>query len=134
MAPDPAAIASVDQPIPRLGLGTYGRTGEEGQRAIKAALEIGYRHLDTAQSYDTEENVGGAIDASGLPRGEVFVTTKVARRQSRPRPLLAQLRESLDTLGARPGRPDADPLAVARDAVPFERLHGGPRARPATLG
>ena len=66
------------QAIPRLGLGTYGRTGEAGTAAMLKAIEIGYRHLDTAQSYDTERQVGEAVRRSGLPRVEVFVTTKVA--------------------------------------------------------
>lgn len=64
--------------IPQIGLGTYGRTGEAGMAAILTALELGYRHIDTAQSYDTEEEVGEAMRRSGLPRSEVFVTTKVA--------------------------------------------------------
>src|SRR6185312_2714732 len=64
--------------IPTLGLGTYGRTGEEGAAAIRTALELGYRHIDTAQSYDTEENVARAIRESGVRREDVFITTKVA--------------------------------------------------------
>ena len=63
--------------IPALGLGTWGRTGDEGLKAILSAMEIGYRHIDTAQTYKTEANVGEAIRRSGLPRSEVFVTTKV---------------------------------------------------------
>jgi 2,5-diketo-D-gluconate reductase B len=64
--------------IPVFGLGTWSRTGEEGTALIKAALALGYRHLDTAQSYDTEASVGRAIKESGVPRAEVFITTKVA--------------------------------------------------------
>jgi len=64
--------------IPKLGLGTYGRTGEDGMLAILKALEIGYRHIDTAQSYGTEANVGEAVRRSGVPRSEMFITTKVA--------------------------------------------------------
>ena len=70
---------------PRLGLGTYGRTGAEGLTAILDALEIGYRHIDTAQTYDTEANVGEALRRSGLPRSDVFITTKVAEQGSRGR-------------------------------------------------
>ena len=65
-------------PIPQLGLGTYGRTGDAGMAAILTAIEVGYRHIDTAQTYDTEANVGEAMRRSGLPREEFFVTTKVA--------------------------------------------------------
>ena len=64
--------------IPRLGLGTYRRTGDEGVAAILTALELGYRHLDTAQNYDNEAAVGEAVRRSGLGRDAVFVTTKVA--------------------------------------------------------
>ncbi|MBA2557560.1 MAG: aldo/keto reductase, partial [Chloroflexi bacterium] len=64
--------------IPPLGLGTFGRTGDAGTAALLKAFEIGYRHVDTAQSYDTERQVGEAIRRSGLPREAFFVTTKVA--------------------------------------------------------
>lgn len=64
--------------IPSLGLGTYGRTGAAGTEAMLAAIEMGYRHIDTAQTYDTEAGVGEAMRRSGLPREAFFVTTKVA--------------------------------------------------------
>ncbi|MDO4239707.1 aldo/keto reductase, partial [Micrococcus sp.] len=63
--------------LPPLGLGTYKLTGAEGQAAIEHALALGYRHLDTAQAYGNEAEVGAALRASGLPRDEVFVTTKL---------------------------------------------------------
>jgi len=59
--------------IPQLGFGTYG----VGQREVEIALSVGYRSLDTATIYDNEEGVGRAITASGIPRQELFVTTKV---------------------------------------------------------
>lgn len=59
--------------IPQLGFGTYG----VGQREVEIALAVGYRSLDTATIYDNEEGVGRAIAASGIPREELFVTTKV---------------------------------------------------------
>lgn len=85
--------------MPRLGFGTYGRTGPEGIAAILTALEVGYRHLDTAQTYDTEREVGEAIRRSGLPRDEVFVTTKVAEEKLGPGQVMPSLRQSLDALG-----------------------------------
>ena len=85
--------------IPALGLGTYGRTGEDGLAAVLAALEIGYRHIDTAQTYDTEKNVGEAFRRSDLPREEVFITTKVARGKLARKDFLPSLRQSLDTIG-----------------------------------
>jgi len=81
-----------------MGLGTWGRSGAEGLPAILAALEIGYRHIDTAQSYDTEANVGEAIRRSGLKREDVFITTKVARAKLAKRDFLPSIHRSLDTL------------------------------------
>jgi 2,5-diketo-D-gluconate reductase B len=63
--------------IPRIGLGTFGLTGADGIAALASAIDLGYRHLDTAQTYGTEETVGEAIARSGLERKEFFVTTKV---------------------------------------------------------
>jgi len=107
-------------PFPQLGLGTYQRTGDAGMAAILLALELGYRHIDTAQSYDTEAQVGEAMRRSGLPRGEVFVTTKVAdtnldRRRFRP-----SVERSLAAIGV----DQVDLLLIhwpsEKDAVPFE--------------
>lgn len=84
--------------MPQLGFGTYGRTGAEGRDAILAALEVGYRHLDTAQTYDTEREVGEAVRLSGLPRADVFVTTKVAEENLSPGRLASSLERSLDAL------------------------------------
>ncbi|MGN6486581.1 MAG: aldo/keto reductase, partial [Devosia sp.] len=63
--------------IPAMGFGTFDRREEAGIRAIQYALELGYRHLDTAQSYDTERECGEALRRSGLKRSDVFLTTKV---------------------------------------------------------
>jgi 2,5-diketo-D-gluconate reductase B len=63
--------------IPRVGLGTYGLTEAEGLAAISSAIDLGYRHIDTAQTYGTEENVGKAVARSGIDRREFFVTTKI---------------------------------------------------------
>ncbi|MCD8190965.1 MAG: aldo/keto reductase [Clostridiales bacterium] len=63
--------------MPQLGYGVYQVTKEECERCVLAALEVGYRSLDTAQSYFNEEEVGSAIQKSGLPREEIFLTTKV---------------------------------------------------------
>jgi len=107
-------------PIPQIGLGTYGRTGEEGIAAILAAIEIGYRHIDTAQSYDTESSVGEAIRRSGLERGDFFVTTKVADTNLETASFLPSVEQSLHTLGL----DQVDLLLVHwpshDDQVPFE--------------
>lgn len=63
--------------MPRLGLGTWPMKGAECQQAVESALAIGYRHVDTAEMYGNEVEVGAGIRASGVPRGEVFLTTKV---------------------------------------------------------
>lgn len=64
--------------MPWLGLGVYkAQAGEEVEQAIRFAFEAGYRHIDTAAFYANEESVGKAVRESGLPRSEVFVTTKV---------------------------------------------------------
>ncbi|MFZ6027143.1 MAG: aldo/keto reductase [Chloroflexota bacterium] len=65
-------------PMPRLGLGTFlSEVGEATQNAVRWAIEAGYRHIDTARIYRNEEDVGKAVRDSGVPRQEVFVTTKV---------------------------------------------------------
>ncbi|MED5073618.1 aldo/keto reductase [Anoxybacillus geothermalis] len=64
--------------MPWVGLGVYKvKEGEEVKSAVRTALEIGYRHIDTAAFYENEEGVGQAIRESGIPREQVFVTTKV---------------------------------------------------------
>jgi 2,5-diketo-D-gluconate reductase B len=63
--------------VPAIGFGTYGMERADMLRIIPAALKKGFRHIDTAQIYHNEEEVGECIAASGIPRSEVFVTTKV---------------------------------------------------------
>lgn len=63
--------------MPQLGYGVYQVTKEECERCVADALSVGYRHIDTAQSYFNEEEVGNAIKKSGIPRSEIFITTKV---------------------------------------------------------
>lgn len=63
--------------MPQLGYGVYQVSKSECERCVLSALNAGYRHIDTAQSYFNEEQVGSAILKSGVPRGEIFLTTKV---------------------------------------------------------
>ena len=63
--------------LPIVGFGVYQITKDECKRCVLDALEAGYRHIDTAQSYFNEEEVGEAIAESGIPRNEIFITTKV---------------------------------------------------------
>lgn len=63
--------------MPALGLGTYKITGSAVQPALEYALEVGYRHIDTASIYGNEREIGRVLAASGIPRSELFITTKV---------------------------------------------------------
>lgn len=76
--------------IPVLGLGTWQLRGERGYDAVRAALDIGYRHIDTATAYENEEVIGRAVRDSGVPREEVFLTTKF------PPELVGHERETID--------------------------------------
>jgi len=86
--------------IPAMGFGTFDRRGEAGIAAIGYALELGYRHLDTAQSYETEAECGEALRRSGLKRSDVFLTTKVSGPNSVAGQLLPSLEQSAANLGA----------------------------------
>ncbi|MDE6551201.1 MAG: aldo/keto reductase [Clostridia bacterium] len=63
--------------MPQLGYGVYQVSKDECERCVSDALKVGYRHIDTAQSYFNEEEVGNAIVKSGIPREEIFITSKV---------------------------------------------------------
>lgn len=93
----PAITLSDGHTIPQLGFGTYKLDDAAAERAVTEALEIGYRHIDTAAFYDNEKGVGRALAASGIPRDELFVTTKLWNdRHGDPERALA---ESLERLG-----------------------------------
>jgi diketogulonate reductase-like aldo/keto reductase len=83
--------------LPLLGLGVWQvRSGPEGENAVRWALELGYRHIDTAQAYGNEESVGKALRDSGVPREEVFVATKFYPGSKDPE---AEAEQSLRRLG-----------------------------------
>jgi diketogulonate reductase-like aldo/keto reductase len=83
--------------IPVLALGVWQvEDGREAENAVRWALEAGYRHIDTAQAYGNEESVGRGIRASGVPRDEIFVTTKFYPAKTDP---VAEAERSLDRLG-----------------------------------
>lgn len=83
--------------MPMLGLGTFLSTNDAGYKAILHALKVGYRHLDTATLYENEAEVGRAIRDSGIPREEIFLTTKLNNTDHRD-PAKA-LDKSLELLG-----------------------------------
>jgi 2,5-diketo-D-gluconate reductase A len=85
--------------IPQLGLGTARLPDEETRRIVGEALDVGYRFVDTAASYENERGVGQGIADSGLPREQVFVSTKLRGRDQGYDSAKPALRDSLDRLG-----------------------------------
>jgi 2,5-diketo-D-gluconate reductase B len=92
-----ATSARID--IPKLGLGTWKLSGAEGQAAVESALALGYRHLDTADRYGNEAEVGAGMAASGLGRDEIFLTSKVWWENLAPEAIERSLAGSLKKLG-----------------------------------
>jgi 2,5-diketo-D-gluconate reductase B len=84
--------------IPAIGLGTWELRGRACARVVEQALRLGYRHIDTAQIYENESEVGEGLRASGLNRDEVFVTTKVWTTHFAPNDLERSTKESLARL------------------------------------
>lgn len=84
--------------IPQLGFGTYKISPDEAYDAVANALELGYRHIDTAQMYGNEAQVGQAIADSGLARDEVFITSKLNNPYHQPADARAAFARSLDDL------------------------------------
>ena len=85
--------------IPQLGLGVFKVDDEECERVVSEALEVGYRHIDTAMIYRNEKAVGAAITRSGIPRDELFVTTKLWNSDQGGETTADALQTSLDLLG-----------------------------------
>jgi diketogulonate reductase-like aldo/keto reductase len=85
--------------IPKIGLGTWLIDGAAATQAVQDALKIGYRHIDTAQAYGNEAEIGAAIRASSVARQEIFVTTKVAAEAKTYDAVAASIDESLRKLG-----------------------------------
>lgn len=112
--------------VPVLGLGTWRLSGEECRRSVERALGLGYRHVDTAQMYRNEEEVGRGMRDSGVPREEVFLVTKVWTSDFRHDDVLRVAGESLDKLGTdyidlllmhwpNPNVPLGEPLGAMRE-------------------
>lgn len=85
--------------IPQLGFGVFQVPPEDTQSAVEQALDAGYRHIDTAAAYRNEAGVGAALAASGLPREDVFVTTKLWNTEQGHDSTLAAFEASLERLG-----------------------------------
>ncbi len=134
----PAVMLHDGVEIPQLGFGVFQVRPEDTQEAVEEALEVGYRHIDTAAAYRNERGVGAAIAASGIPRDEIFVTTKLWNSHQGYESTLGAFRKSLDRLGL-----DHVDLYLIHWPVPtegraldtwraFERVHDEGRAR--TIG
>ena len=92
-----ALVLADGNPIPMLGLGVWQvPNGPECVNAVRWALELGYRHIDTAQAYGNEESVGKALLASAVPRDDIFITTKFLPGNRDP---VAAMEQSLRRLG-----------------------------------
>lgn len=85
--------------IPRLALGTWFLPNQQAAEAVKTALSIGYRHIDTAQAYGNEAGVGEGIRRSGIPREEIFVTSKVAAEHKSYATAAQSIHQTLTTMG-----------------------------------
>lgn len=85
--------------IPQLGFGVFKVDPDEAERIVLEALEVGYRHIDTAKIYGNEEGVGRAIAASGIPRDELFITTKLWNNDQGSGAARPALEASLERLG-----------------------------------
>jgi 2,5-diketo-D-gluconate reductase A len=95
----PSLTLNTGRTIPQLGFGVFLIPPEETQRLVEAAFEAGYRHIDAASSYGNEEGVGAAIAASGIPRDELFITTKLWNDRHEGDEPQRSFDESLDRLG-----------------------------------
>src|SRR5260370_5980598 len=95
-----ARVLADGNQMPMLGLGLWQvPDGPVSVNAVRWALDVGYRHIDTAQAYGNEESVGRALRDSGLPRGEVFITTKFYPGRT---DTVSEARRSLKRLGGAP--------------------------------
>lgn len=108
--------------VPALGLGTWQVTGAECRRVVEKALEIGYRHIDTAQMYENEAEVGAALRSSGLARDDFWVTTKVSPEHAAPKEVTRTTHDSLKRLAV--DSIDLLLLHWPQPAVPLEQTLG----------
>ena len=93
----------------RLGFGTYTLTGTDGTELVTAAIEAGYRHVDTARLYENEREVGDAIEAASVDRDDLFVATKVAHFEE-PEPTPGYVRTAIEQSRERLGVESLDLL------------------------
>ncbi|KAL1980405.1 hypothetical protein VTN96DRAFT_4191 [Rasamsonia emersonii] len=92
--------------IPRLGFGVYRAHDQKCVQACLDALKVGYRHIDTAQFYGNEKEVGEAVRQSGIPREEVFITTKIMTPGGSPQATYEKLLNSVEKIAGKDGYVD----------------------------
>ena len=85
--------------IPQLGLGTWFIDDDKAAEAVKVAVELGYRHIDTAQAYGNERGVGEGVRICGVPREELFVVSKVAAEYKTYEEAMAGINKTLEIMG-----------------------------------
>ena len=108
--------------IPKLGLGTWLIDNEKVVDVVKSAIEVGYRHIDTAQAYENEEGVGKAIRESGVAREKIFVTSKVAAEAKTYEEAYQSIIESLNKMGL-----DYLDLMIIHSPEPWAEFRGEKR-------
>ena len=96
---DRSSVLNNGVKIPQLGLGTWFIDDDKAADAVKAAVEIGYRHIDTAQAYGNERGVGEGVRTCGIPRNELFVVSKVAAEHKTYEEAMAGINETLEKMG-----------------------------------
>lgn len=92
-------ISTQGMHMPKLGLGTWDLRGDEARRAVAGAIELGYRHIDTARAYGNEDAVGEALASVSIPRADLHVTSKVWHTDLAPDAVRQALETSLRLLG-----------------------------------
>ncbi|MFJ9683624.1 aldo/keto reductase [Streptomyces sp. NPDC101194] len=110
--------------IPKLGLGTWFIDDDKAADAVRAAVQVGYRNIDTAQAYGNERGVGEGVRTSGVPREELFVSTKLAAEIKDYDQALAAVDGSLEQLGL-----DVIDLMLIHSPQPWDDFRGGDYAQ-----
>lgn len=106
--------------IPKLGLGTWFIDDDKAAEAVRAAIEVGYRNIDTAQAYGNERGVGEGVRTSGVDRGDLFVSTKLAAEVKDYDGAVASIEGSLETMGL-----DYVDLMLIHSPQPWADFRGG---------
>ncbi|WP_264028597.1 aldo/keto reductase, partial [Mycolicibacterium brisbanense] len=130
--------------IPQLGFGVFKIEPEKTAAAVKVALDVGYRHIDTAQMYGNERGVGEGIRDAGLDRGDVFITSKLNNGFHRPDDARRAFDDTLSALGSDyvdlflihwplPTLYDGDFVSTGRCQAAWSRFSGLGRLMPTVL-